>query len=675
MHRWYWLAFTWCAVGFFSARTSVAEVVRVEIFRREPYAEGRAFDAVGPYERWRGRVWFAVDPRLDSNRQIVDLELAPRNAEGRVEFSADLEMLVPADLSKANGTLLYEFNNRGNRTCLNMFNGGADEFLCRRGYIVVWSGWIAEVLPGGDRLRLQAPMAYEDGKPLRGLVRAEMAPDAPAERLSIAHWANQGSYPPTADGLQKAVLTWRLREGDPRVTIPRAQWRLEQRYVEHDGQRGQLPLVELVLAGGFQPGYLYELIYEAEGSLVQGTGFAGIRDLVACLKYCRDERNVLRLSDGRSAVRWAIGFGTSQSGRALRMFLYDGFNADEEGRQVFDGAMPHVAGAGLGFFNHRFASPTRHNAQHDNHLYPADVFPFTYGESEDPFTGRREGILSRARASGTVPKVMHTQSSSEYWHRAGSLVHTDPRGEADAELPPEVRIYTFGGTQHSPGNGVPGERSAGQLPPNPADYRPLLRALLVALERWVRDGTPPPPSRYPRFSDGTLVGWREAESGWQPLPGVRYPEVIHQPEFQDRGPLFLSLRRSTIEPPGRLGKYGVRIPAVGPDNNELGCLLLPAVMVPLGTYTSWNLRHRSLGAEQELLSLAGGYVPLPRTTQEREAAGDPRLSLEERYGSFGEYRRQFLDAAERLVVQGYLLEEDVPRLAQSIEWARALFHK
>lgn len=672
MYRCFWLGLACCAT-LLSSADARAEVVRLEVTRREPYAEGRSFAEIGPYERWRGRVWFAVDPQAAANRQIVDLELAPRNADGRVEFSADLELLVPSQLERANGTLLYEFNNRGNRTCLNMFNGGADEFLCRWGYIVVWSGWIAEVLPGGERLRLEAPLAYENGKPLRGLVRAEMAPDAPAERLSIAHWPHQGSYPPVQDALHKAVLTWRLREADPRVLIPRAQWRLEQQYIEADGQRGQLPLIELVLAGGFQPGCLYELIYEAEGSLVQGTGFAGVRDLVSCLKYAHDERNPLRLPDGRTVVQRAIGFGTSQSGRALRMFLYDGFNADEQGRQVFDGAMPHVAGGGLGFFNHRFASPTRHNAQHDNHLYPADVFPFAYGEQEDPFTGRREGILSRARASHTVPKVMHTQSSSEYWHRAGSLVHTDPRGEADAELPPEVRIYTFGGTQHGPGSGVPGERAAGQLPPNPADYRPLLRALLVALDQWIRGGTPPPPSRYPRFSEGTLVGWREAESSWQPLPGVRYPGVIHQPAFQDRGPEFLTRRRTTIEPPVQQGTYIVRVPALGPDNNELGCLLVPAVAVPLGTYTSWNLRHRSIGAEQELLSLAGGYIPLPRTAAQREATGDPRLSLEERYGSFDAYRRQFLEVAARMVEERYLLKEDLPRLAQSIEWARALF--
>lgn len=279
-------------------------------------------------------------------------------------------------------------------------------------------------------------------------------------------------------------------------------------------------MVELALAGGFQPGYIYELVYEAQGPVVQGLGLAGIRDLVSFLKHDHSQRNPLRSADGVFIARYAYGFGTSQSGRCLRMYLYDGFNADEQGRQVFDGVMPHVAGAGLGFFNHRFASPTRHNSQHDNHLYPADCFPFTYGDEQDPFTHRVNGILRRARAAGVAPKTMHTQSSSEYWHRSGSLVHTDPLGKRDAEIPEEVRIYTFGGTQHGPGDGVPGKSARGQLPGNPSDYRPFMRGLLTALDAWVRGDREPPPSVFPRFSDSTLVGWKQDESGWRSIPGV-----------------------------------------------------------------------------------------------------------------------------------------------------------
>jgi hypothetical protein len=656
-----------------SATRLPAEVVSFQITSRTPYADGRSFGDRGPYEQLRGKVHFAVDPTLAANRQVVDLDLAPRNAAGQVEFSADLEILTPADLSKAKGSLLYEVNNRGNRTCLGQFNDGGDDFLMRQGLVMVWSGWIAETLPGGDRLRLTAPVATDGSKPIRGVVRAEMAPDQPLERMNIAHWANQGSYPPSEQGLAGATLTWRLREKDEQVPIPRSQWRLEQTWVEEAGQHGQLPLVELVVSGGLQPGYIYELIYEAEGPIVQGLGLAGIRDLVSCLKYDKSDRNPLRNQDGAPVVRYAHGFGTSQSGRCLRMFLCDGFNADEAGRIVFDGVMPHVAGGGLGFFNHRFASPTRHNGQHDNHLYPADMFPFAYGDEHDPFTQRTDGILRRARASGTVPKVMHTQSSSEYWHRSGSLVHTDPLGKRDAEIPDEVRIYAFGGCQHGPGNGVAGERGAGQLPANPSDYRPFLRALLLALDAWVRDGREPPPSLYPRLSDGTLRGWREAESGWQALPGVRYPDVIQQPEFLDRGPDFFALRRISIEPPIHRGEYVVRVPGFGANNHEPGTLLLPSVAVPIATYTSWNLRHRSIGAENELLGLTGGYVPLAKTASQRQAAGDPRPALLERYRSFDDYRDKLMAAAQKLVLAGYMLDEELPRIEAAATQNRRLF--
>ncbi len=652
-----------------------AAVTRIEIKTREPYADGRVFEGVGAYEKVRGTIFFAVDPKQAANQQVIDLDLAPTNDVGLVEFSADVEWLAPEDLTKGNGAVLYDVNNRGNKVALSQFNGGADEFLMRKGYVVLWSGWIAETHPGGGRLRLQAPVAVEKGKPVSGIVRAEVVVDGPAERHTLSQWANQGSFEPTERGEREAVLTWREREKEARVVIPRAQWRFEKRLIEENGERGQLPQIDLVVAGGLRLGYIYELVYEAQGSIVQGLGLAGIRDLVSFLKYDSSEKNPMRIADTKtSATKLAYGFGVSQSGRCLRQFLYDGFNADEQGRQVFDAVMPHVAGAGLGFFNHRFASPTRHNGQHDNHFFPADQFPFTYGDELDPFTGREEGILHRDRVRGTVPKVMHTQSSSEYWHRAGSLVHTDPRGQRDAVIPPDVRVYCFGGTQHGPGSGVPASAPAnGQLIGNPADYRPLIRALLTALDEWVRSGKEPPPSAYPRLENKTLVGWRETESGWHALPGVRYPEVIQQPEQLDRGPDFYRFRRATIEPPISCGFYVVNIPAYGPDNNELGTLLLPAVATPVGTYTSWNLRSRAIGAANELLGLNGGYIPFLKTKAEREQAGDPRPALQERYGTFTEYARQYRAAVDALVTQRCLLTEEVGPLMQAIERLRGTF--
>lgn len=652
------------------ALPAAAELVRWEVQSRRPYADGRPRGGAGAYEEWHGRVHYAVDPQHAANAAIVDLPLAARNAAGRVEFSADFRILVPADRSKANGGLFYEVNNRGTLTAPRTVEGGAEDFLCRRGFVLASSGWIAEAEPGNGRLLLEAPEATEAGQPVRGLVRQEVMVKQHKPRASLSMRGRQGVYRPTSAGLAAARLTRREREADQRIEVPRDAWRLAG---DPSAGAGPLAPLELELDGGLEPGWIYELVYEAERPVVQGLGLAGIRDIVSALKHATGADNPLRAADGRSCVTRAIGFGTSQSGRCLRHFLWEGFNADELGRQVFDGVISHVAGGGLGSFNHRFASPNRTNGQHEEHLFPADFSPFTYGDTTDPFTGRLDGILRRSRAQGTVPKVFHTQSSSEYWHRSGSLVHTDPRAERDAEIPAEVRIYTFGGAGHSSGNGLPRPRTEGQLPASPADYQPFMRALVVALDAWIMDGTEPPPSVFPTLADGTLVGWTAAEMGWPPLPGVQPPAVIQQPPFVDRGPSWATARIATIEPPIVKGHYGVKVPAVDADGNERGTLNLPAVSVPVGTYTSWNTRDASTGAAGELWSLQGGYVPFARTREERERQGDPRPSLAERYADYADYERRSLKVARDLVERRYLLAEDLPRLEELCRRCRPLF--
>jgi hypothetical protein len=655
--------------------TTSAEVVRWEVKHRSPYAGGKPRGDVGAYDEWTGVVHFAIDPGHQANEQIADLKLAPKNTAGKVEFSADFRMLVPVDRSKANGALFYEVNNRGNPTLTRIIDGGADDFLCRQGFVVLWSGWIAEVQPDGGKMRLQAPEATEGGKPITGLVRSEVIVDRAVPKASISHRGNLGSYRPTGRGLKEARVTRREREADPRQEVSRDDWMLISSVVSTPESSGQLPLIELEVTGGLQPGWIYEVVYEAEGPLVQGTGLAGIRDIVSALKYGTGNNNPLVRDDGKPLIQRAHGFGTSQSGRCLRHFLWEGFNADEQGRKVFDGVISHVAGGGLGFFNHRFASPTRTNDQHDEHLFPADYFPFTYGDTTDPFTNKTAGILRKSRASDTVPKVFHTQSSSEYWHRSASLVHTDPLGKKDAEIPPEVRIYSFGGTQHGTGSGYPSAKAGGQLPSNPADYTPLMRGLVMALDAWIKEGKEPPPSVYPQVADGTLVGWRRNEIGWPAIPGVTYPEVIQEPKFLDRGPKWESQRIATIEPPEVKGRYVVKVPAVDADGNERGTLNLPAITVPVATYTSWNLRDKSIGAAGELLALQGGYIPFPLTREARLEAKDPRASVAERYGSFDEYQRRYMEAAERLVARRYMLEEDLPRLKALCERFKGSFGK
>jgi len=642
-----------------------AEVIHVRITSRQPFADDVP-DKVGRYERIRGRVVYALDPEHEANQGIVDLGLAAQNGEGRVEFYGDFEIIAPLDRSLAQPTVLYDVNNRGRR------RWGMQPFFLRHGYVTVWSGWIAQVPPDGQRLRLEAPVALdEDYVPVTGTVRAEMIGDVATERLAVSD-RGQLAFEPVAEALPRATLTRRLRERDTPELIPRDRWEfLLTRRAREEGSG--LIQGDVRLEGGFEPGVIYELTYEALGSVVQGAGFAAIRDFVSFLRHDDSSMNPLRDPRGQPLARRVIGEGRSQSGRALRTFLYEGFNADEQGRIVFDGMMPLVAGGGRGFFNHRFASPTRTANEHSGHLYPVDVFPFTYGDETDPFTGRTDSLLRRARAGGTAPKVMQLDTSSEYWHRSASLVVTDPTGRRDTEIPGDVRVYVFGGSQHGPATGP---SSRGQLPPNPNVYQPFLEALFLAMDRWVTDGTPPPPSMHPRIADGTLAGWKADEAGWTALPGVNYPTAIQQPDHVDYGEEFATKRRIDNHPPIRSGKrYGVRVPALDDDNNEVGVLRMPAVVVPVATYTGWNLRNPASGAPDALLGLAGGYIAFPRTKMEREASGDPRRSVEERYGSFEEYRARIMRAAEALVAEGYLLDEHLADLEARAEANRGLFDK
>lgn len=653
-----------------AASTARAELVDMKIVKREPFAGGKAFGDVGPYEEIIAVARFAIDPKAARNRVIVDLDLAPKNADGKVEFAADVVILAPRDIAKGNGAIFYDVNNRGNKLALGMFNrppGGpgpdaknpaGDGFLMRKGYTVVWSGWDGELLPGDGRLLLQAPQARDKDGLVHGVVRQEMSSDTNVKSMPLSRRPNHGSYPPTADGEAKAVLTKRMHEKDERVLVPRDKWKLVRLPLRDVKNRvpGTLPEIRLELDGGFEPGVLYELVYEGEGSLVQGAGFASVRDLISFLRHDGSDQNPLRKSDGKPAINRAFCFGVSQSGRFQRHLLYEGFNEDTQGRIVFDGLIPHVAGGGLGFFNHRFAQPNRHNGQHEDHLYPADVFPFTYGPATDPFTKKTDSILGVYQKSKSQPKIMHTQSAAEYWHRSGSLVHTDPLGTKDADIPDNVRIYAFGGTQHGPA-GFPPTKGNSDNYANFGDYRPLLRALLVALDEWVREDKAPPSSIYPHIADGTLVEPTRKATGFPELPGVRFPGVIQQPSFNDYGPQFAAKRIISLEPPKVLGAYKVLVPKADADGNDLGTLLPPEVAAPLGTFTGWNLRKKQIGADGALTNLQGSFIPFPVA----EKTGDPRPTVQKRYANVKIYRGDLDDACARLIEDRYLLAEDRER--------------
>ena len=645
-----------------------AEVTRFEIIKRQPFAGGQSFGEVGPYESITGRVYYELDPESPANQHVIDLKLAPCNERGKVELSADLVILSPQDLTKGNGALLYGVNNRGGLNALRHFNyaqgsnnpleakHAGDGFLMRHGFTVIWSGWDGELLPGSNKLRLSPPTIEKEN--ITGQVRCEIVPSSDTTR-TVVNWANHGSYRPTEKGIKNATLTHRLLVDHPRVVIPREEWKLHVTEMESDSP-AQLPMVELEYAKGLKQLNIYELIYEAQDPVVMGTGFTAVRDLISAIKHGGGSDNPL-LANGAPAIKRAHSFGVSQSGRFLREFVYWDFNADEEGRKVFDGIIPHVSGSGMGSFNHRFAQPTRHAGQHDHHDYPPDRFPFAYETQTDPLSGLTEGILTRSIKSGTAPLVMHTQSASEYWNRSGSLVHTDPLGNKDAEIPDNVRLYFFGGTQHGPG-GYTTEAGTGQTAPSHADYKPFVRSLLLALDRWAKDGTTPPPSVYPTISEDTLVAWTQNATDFPSIPEINYPGVIQQPSYLDFGPRWQKEGIVDNQPPIPRGVYRVLVPRSNADGNPLGCLSAPEVAVPVGTFAGWRLRREDGPAASQLYSLSGSYIPFPAKKAERAESGDPRRSLEARYGTLDVYFEQLNAQCLEYEKSGYLLPEDTVRI-------------
>jgi hypothetical protein len=650
-------AFVLCLVSCLAE----ARVVRLRIDRREVLLEGRAFGLAGPYEKVSGQVDFALDPELAANRMVVDLPLAPRNENGEVEFHADFYLLKPVDPARGNGVLFYEAGNRGTKRILPVFQSAAPSqdpetaaeigngSLMVQGFSLLWMGWQWDVPEG--RMRMEMPVATEGGAPIRGLVRGNFIGDG-GTTASLADRGHR-AYPVLDLESSEHQMTVRARPFDPPQPIPRDRFR----FVDSS---------TVALDYGFERGLIYDLVYQSENPRVVGTGLAGTRDLVSFFKHERGEGNPL------PGVRWAIGWGISQTGRFLRHFVYQGFNADESGRKVFDGVIDQVGGAGRGSFNHRFGQASRDALQHFNILYPVDMFPFTDGNEVDPETGIEDGLLRRAAESGTVPRFFHILTNSEYFNRAGSLTTTDPSAVRDAAIPETSRVYFIAGAPHIVGAFPPAPNSdpafVGRAPMNPLRYETVVRALFRAMVLWVADGTTPPESAYPKIAEGTLA--RPEAASWPAIPGFDIPREPQTPHRLDFGPDW---ERGIVayEPP-RVGKpFGVLVPTVDEDGNDRAGIRLPEIEVALATHTGWSYRHPSIGAPDRLSSEIGSYLAFPRTREDRERAPDPRRSLEERYDGEMAYVGAITDSALRLIQKRYLLVEDLPEI---VSRARAHYH-
>jgi len=656
-------------LALFALVTSGAEahVTRVEILSRADVQDGREFGLAGAYERIIGRVYFAVDPANIHNRQVVDLDKAPRNAQGEVQFSAELYVYKPKDTNKGNGAVLFEVSNRGGRGILRLVDGGSsadpngeigDGFLLREGYTIAWLGWEFDLADEGEKVRLTAPVAHEaGGKEIRGLVRSDFTLSQKTDDMPLGHimlGPNGGkSYPVDDPGSAKNVLTVRETATGARQIIPRSQWSFAHSI---DGKLVNDPHF-IHLDGGFQTGKIYEIVYEAKDPAVAGVGLAAVRDFLSYLKY---------EPLAAAPVRRVYAVGISQSGRFLRQFLYQDFNADEQGRQVMDGVIAHVAGAGRGSFNHRFAQPSRDAQPLSSIFFPTDVFPYTDLPETDPDTGETAGLLDATSKSHTTPKIFFTNTSYEYWGRAASLIHTSADGLKDATPGENARIYFLAGLQHysvpfPPQKATAGSDLASQQKPNPNPVQWFWRALITDMDQWVKDGTSPPPNTYPKIADNTLVPL--SKLAFPKLPGVNTPHEMNRGYRLDFGPKWKAGIVS-IEPP-KVGKqFGVLVPQADADGNDLGGVRLPELQVPLATYTGWNLRDPSIGAADLRLSFLGSFIPFARTAAEREKSGDPRPSIVERYSSHEQYVGKFAEAALKLVKDRFLLREDLAAMLE-----------
>jgi hypothetical protein len=622
-----------------------AEVTRFEVLSREaPALGGRSFGERGATEKITARATIALDPANPRNSVIADLDRAPRNAEGRVEATTDVVILRPA---RPNGTLLFEVVNRGRKLItgwtqdtdaaagirLERPEDAGNGFLLAQGYTLVWAGWQADLPDDPGLLRIAVPTLPGITGPSRE--EWSFADSAGPKRITLSY--------PAADRAS-ARLTVRARTDDAR----QAPAGLSLRFLDDS-------TIEIARPDDAPADAIYELTYTARDPKVMGMGLAAIRDVASFLRREGGPANPLA-SGGRSGLDRAIGYGISQSGRVLRDVLYFGMNEDEAGRLVFEAMMPVIPGARRSFTNARFAQPGRNPGPQYDRLFPVLQFPFSYEVMDDPVTGRRDGLLLRCRLTNTCPLVMQADSEFEFWGSQASLLVTDPQGR-HVDLPPNVRAYMIAGAPHGNAfNAVMRTNPACALPLNPVSQGPALRALLVAMERWMRDGVEPPSSRFPMLAHGTLA---PAQSAYPAIPGLNY-----------RGQYVSAEAIEQVAPvPAVRGTYPLFLPRAGLDGNAIAGIRLPLVEVPRATYVGWNAQAGAEGP-QALCTQVGGVLPLPETRAARLAAGDPRPSLEELYPTAEAYVAGVRTATERMVADRLLLPMDAEAVVSEAQAGR-----
>lgn len=647
--------------GLFLMQQARGSIVKIEINSIEPAYGGKIFGSVGAYEKLTGKAYGEIDPRLPQNALITDIQLAPRNARGMVEYAMDIYVLKPVDLKRGNHKLFTELPNRGGKLFggLNNSSGGndpqtaeqaGDAFLLNMGYTIAWCGWDISATAGNHNMTITVPVAKnKDGSAITGPSYEYISFDN--DNITSYKLA----YAAASLAKDKAVLTVRDLLNDKPGAIPSSGW-------EYTDERS----IRLLPAGtSFKQSAIYEFIYPAKDPLVAGLGLAAMRDFVSFLRYAKTDgaghENPLA-----GNVRYTYSFAISQPARYMNDFQTLGFNQDEQGRRVFDGIENWLGGgSGVGI-NYRFAQPGRTERNRINHLYPEGIFPFAYPVLHDKLSGKTGGRIARYTGKLNQPKVMEVNSANEYWVKAASLLHTDLMGN-DLPDPDNVRFYLLSGMQHGSGNG----KSTGvcQQLQNPTRAEPVLRALFIALDDWVTKGIKPPESQVPRKANGTaalavvnpgsLTGTVPRQVlNWPTIPGVTYNGIITTRYYYDYGSDFTKgIISKYPEQPVHRPAYQSFVSKVDADGNEIAGIRLPPVAAPVATLTGWALRRKGFGLNDGG-EAAGQLIPFKNTKAERLAAGDPRLSLEERYGTHAQYVAAVTRAVNELAARRLLLPAD-----------------